>query len=171
MTAPFDIRALDDRHDRSAFASGNDALDRYLATQAGQDQRRRVSVCFAATPTNSQRVVGYHTLAAASVSLADLPEKLAKKLPRYPLVPAARIGRLAVDVSMRGQGLGGALLADALLRAARSEIAVHAAIVDAKDDQAAAFYRHHGFIAYGSQPRSFILPLATAIRAMEKAIE
>jgi ribosomal protein S18 acetylase RimI-like enzyme len=108
-----------------------------------------------------QRVVGYYTLAAASVLLADLPDATAKKLPRYPSVPAIRMGRLAVDQGFKGRGLGGALLADALERAARSEIAAFAFVVDAKDDTAAAFYEHHGFIALPDTPSTLFLPLAT----------
>jgi predicted GNAT family N-acyltransferase len=108
-----------------------------------------------------QRVAGYYTLAAASVLLADLPDATAKKLPRYPSVPAIRMGRLAVDQGFKGRGLGGALLADALERAARSEIAAFAFVVDAKDDTAAAFYVHHGFIALPDTPSTLFLPLAT----------
>jgi len=75
------------------------------------------------------------------------------------------MGRLAVDQAFKGQGLGGALLADALDRAARSEIAAHALMVDAKDEAAAAFYRHHGFIALPDSPRTLFLPLATVLRS------
>jgi hypothetical protein len=77
--------------------------------------------------------------------LTDLAENLAKKLPRYPNVPAVRMGRLAVDQSFKGKGLGAALLADALRRAATAEIAAYAFVVDAKDESAAEFYTHHGF--------------------------
>jgi len=168
VSAPYDIALLGDHHDRATFECGSAPLDRYLKTQAGQDQRRRVSACFVATETGKPTIVGYYTLAAASIPLIDLPEQYAKKLPRYPVVPAARIGRLAVDRSARGRGLGAALLADALLRAAKSEVVVHAVIVDAKDDDAIAFYRHHGFVAYGSQPRALVLPIAAAIAAAMK---
>jgi GNAT superfamily N-acetyltransferase len=95
----------------------------------------------------AQRIAGYYTLASASLLLADLPASTGKKLPRYPTVPAVRMGRLAVGRAFKGQGLGGALLADALDRSARSEIAAYALMVDAKDEAAAAFYQHHGFIA------------------------
>uniref|UniRef100_UPI00046547F0 GNAT family N-acetyltransferase n=1 Tax=Robbsia andropogonis TaxID=28092 RepID=UPI00046547F0 len=88
-----------------------------------------------------------------------------KKLPRYPTVSAVRMGRLAVDKSFTGQGLGGALLADALDRAARSEIAAFALMVDAKDDTATAFYRHHGFIPLPDSPCTLFLPLATVRRS------
>ncbi|MGL4407584.1 MAG: GNAT family N-acetyltransferase, partial [Zoogloea sp.] len=84
-----------------------------------------------------------------------------KRLPRYPAVPAVRMGRLAVDQDFKGQGLSAALLADALARAARSEVAACALLVDAKDDEAAAFYRHHGFISLPESPLMLFLPLAT----------
>lgn len=71
------------------------------------------------------------------------------------------MGRLAVDLAFRGQGLGGALLAGALDRAARAEIVAYALIVDAKDDAAAAFYLHHGFLELPDAPRTQFLPLAS----------
>jgi len=98
------------------------------------------------------------------VASGDLPAGTGKKLLRYPTVPAVRMGRLAVDQAFKGQGLGGALLADALDHAARSEIAAFALMVDAKDEAAAAFYRHHGFIALPDSPLTLFLPLATAQR-------
>lgn len=158
--APFQLALLDAAHDRTTFNSGSDPLDRYLREQVTQDVRRRVSACFVAL-ADRQRIAGYYTLASASLLLADLPASTGKKLPRYPTVPAVRMGRLAVDQAFKGQGLGGALLADALDRAARSEIAAHALMVDAKDEAAAAFYRHHGFIALADSPRTLFLPLAT----------
>lgn len=72
------------------------------------------------------------------------------------------MGRLAIARRFAGQGLGAALLADALTRALRAEIPAFALIVDAKDDKAAAFYRHHGLIALQSDPLTLFLPLATA---------
>lgn len=162
---PFRVAPLDAEHDRAMFSSGSEPLDRYFRGQVTQDIRRRVAACFVAL--SGQRVAGYYTLASASLMLADLPASMAKKLPRYPSVPAVRMGRLAVDQSFRGQGLGGALLADALDRAARSEIAAYALMVDAQDDSAAAFYRHHGFIALPDSPLTLFLPLATALAARE----
>ena len=159
--APFRLALLDAACDRAAFSSGTEPLDRYLREQATQDMRRRVAACFVAL-ADDNRVAGYYTLASASLLLGDLPAHIGKKLPRYPTVPAVRLGRLAVDQAFKGQGLGGALLADALDRSARSEIAAYALLVDAKDDAAVAFYRHHGFIALPETPRSLFLPLATA---------
>ena len=158
--APFRVALLEAAHDRAAFHSGSEPLDRYFREQITQDIRRRVAACFVAL-ADDQRIAGYYTLATASLLLADLPASTGKKLPRYPTVPTVRMGRLAVDQAFKGQGLGGALLADALDRAVRSEIAAYALIVDAKDEAAAAFYRHHGFIALPDSPFTLFLPLAT----------
>jgi ribosomal protein S18 acetylase RimI-like enzyme len=162
--APFRLAPLDAAHDRAAFRSDSEPLNRYLREQVIQDIRRRVAACFVAL-ADGQRIAGYYTLASASLLLADLPASIGKKLPRYPTVPAVRMGRLAVDRAFKGQGLGGALLADALDRAARSEIVAFALIVDAKDEAAAAFYRHHGFIALPDSPLILFLPLATVQRS------
>ncbi len=158
--APFLLAPLDAVNDRSSFHCDSAPLNRYLREQATQDIRRRVAACFVAL-ADGQRIAGYYTLASASLFLADLPASISKKLPRYPTVPAVRMGRLAVDHEFKGQGLGGALLADALERAARSEIAAFALVVDAKDEAAANFYKHHGFIALPDSPLSLFLPLAT----------
>ena len=160
--ASFKLAMLDVAHDRAAFNSNSEPLNRYLREQVSQDVRRRVAACFVAL-ADGQRIAGYYTLASASVVLADLPASTGKKLPRYPTVPTVRMGRLAVDRAFTGQGLGGALLADALDRAARSEIAAYALTVDAKDEHAVAFYRHHGFIALPESPRTLFLPLATVL--------
>ena len=160
--ASFQVAPLHAAHDRTTFSSGTAALDRYLLEQFSQDVRRRVAACFVALADDGQRIAGYYTLASTSLLLADLPANIGKKLPRYPTVPAVRMGRLAVDLAFKGQGLGGALLADALGRAARSEIAAYALMVDAKDAAAVAFYQHHSFIALPDSPRTLFLPLAMA---------
>jgi len=157
---PFLIEVLGPDHDRAGFSCGIDALDRYFRERVTQDVRRRATACFVAIEASGAKIAGYYTLAAAGVPLADLPATLAKRLPRYPSVPVARLGRLAVDQAYRGRKLGSALLWDAVMRCLRSEIAVFALVVDAKDDQADAFYRHHGFVAFGSQPRQLVLPLS-----------
>lgn len=161
--ATFRVVPLAADHERSGFSSDSAPLNRYLREQVGQDVRRRVAACFVAVADDG-RLAGYYTLASASIALQDLPAELAKRLPRYPAVPAVRMGRLAVDQAFKGQGLGGALLADALDRACRAEIAAYALLVDAKDDAAAAFYRHHGVIAFAEATRTLFLPLATVER-------
>lgn len=161
--APFLLAPLDVAHDRSTFRSDSEPLNRYLREQVTQDIRRRVAACFVAL-TDEQRIAGYYTLASASLLLTDLPATTGKQLPRYPTVPAIRMGRLAVDQAFKGQGLGSALLADALDRAVRSEIAAFAWVVDAKDAAAATFYQHHGFIALPEAPLTLFLPLASVRR-------
>lgn len=160
MTFAYRIETLSSAHDRAKFGSGSEPLDAYLQHHVSQDIRRRLTACFVAIDTASENVAGYYTLAASSVGLQELDEALRKKLPRYPLVPAVRLGRLAVDLRHRGKGLGGALLLDALARSVRSEITAYAMVVDAKDALAVAFYRHHGFLPFESSPARLYLPLA-----------
>jgi len=159
--APFEVAPLSAAHGRNDFESDSQPLNLYLREQATQDIRRRVAACFVAV-TDDQRIAGYYTLASASLLLNELPASTGKRLPRYPSVPAVRMGRLAVDKEFRGMGLGGALLADAIDRAKRSEIAAFALMVDAKDNSSADFYRHHGFISLPNSPVTLFLPLATA---------
>ena len=160
MAARFWVDRLDLSTVRSGFECGVEALDRYFRTQVSQDVKRRMAACFVATDAHGQ-VAGYYTLSSASVLLVDLPQALAQKLPRYPSVPAVRMGRLAVDHSFKGEGLGAALLADALRRAATADIAAYAFVVDAKNEAAASFYAHHGFMAMPDQPLFLFIPLAT----------
>lgn len=102
--ASFLLVPLDTAHDRATFNSGAEPLDRYLREQVTQDIRRRVAACFVAL-ADGKRIAGYYTLASASLLLADLPASTGKKLPRYPTVPAVRMGRLAVDQPLKGNGL------------------------------------------------------------------
>ncbi|MEI9989452.1 MAG: GNAT family N-acetyltransferase [Rhizomicrobium sp.] len=153
------IEPLNEEHDRAAFHCGSEALDRYFRVQAGQDNRRRVASCFVLTVEDG-KMAGFYTLSATSVLLAELPPVLAKKLPRYPLVPATLMGRLAVDGGFRGRGFGEALLFDAFARTLRSEIASFAFVVDAKDDTAQAFYERYGFAALPSAGRRLFKPMA-----------
>ncbi len=146
-------------HDRAGFRCGVDALDRYFRTQAGQDSRKRVATCFVLIADDGA-VAGYHTLSATSILLAELPPATAKKLPRYPVVPATLMGRLAVDRRYRGRTLGEMLLFDAFARTLRSEIATFAFVVDAKDDDAKAFYERYGFLSLPSAGRRMFKPLA-----------
>ncbi len=162
MTGPFRIEALSGGHVREGFSCGVAALDRYFLQQASQDMKRRIAACYVALEAATGKVAGYYTLSAADIPLTDMPEPVIKRLPRYPSVPVARLGRLAVDRAYQGRRLGGALLWDAMARAARSEVAVFALVVDAKDERAEAFYRHHGFVGFGSAPRQLMLPLASA---------
>lgn len=161
MTTSFVIDPLSSQHDRHAFFCGVAALDRYIRQQASQDIKRRTAACYVASETNSNRIAGYYTLSAGDMALTEVPEPMALKLPRYPFIPVARIGRLAIDTGFQGQRLGAALLWDAAEKAARAEMGVFALVVDAKDERSANFYRHHGFVAFYSDPLRLFLPLAT----------
>lgn len=163
MTAPFPVEVLGPHHDRKIFSCGVPALDQYFRAQVTQDVRRRATACYGAVEAATGKLAGYYTLAANGVPLAEMPEAFARRLPRYPSVPVARLGRLAVDAAYRGRQLGAMLLWDAAMRATRSEVVVFALVVDAKDDQAEAFYRHHDFVAFGSLPRQLIYPLANFV--------
>ena len=116
MTPPFRLELLSEGHDRATFSCGEEALDRYIRTQATQDIRRRIASCFVAIKAATSRLAAYYTIASASIPTLDLPPEITRRLPRYPSLPAVRIGRLAVDVKFRGHGLGVALLADAVRR-------------------------------------------------------
>ena len=143
MKPPFRLEPLTSEHTRTSFACGEEPLDRYFKTQVTQDIRRRITNCFVAVETISGQIAGYYTIAAASILFTDLPSGEAKRLPRYPTVPAVRIGRLAVDRQLQGEGLGAALLADAVRRTLQAPPAAYALLVDAKNDQAVAFYQRY----------------------------
>ena len=152
------------RHERGGFRSGVEALDRYLQSQAGQDARRRVAAPFVLVLPPSLAVIGYYTLSNASIHAAELPATVTKRLPRYPVMPATLLGRLAVDEQHRGAGWGTLLLLNALRRSLRSEIASMAVLVDAKDEAAMAFYRRHDFLPLPDQSRRLFLPIADIAR-------
>lgn len=167
MTELFRIERLSSGHDRSRFSSGSAALDRYFREQASQDIKRRIATCFVALSVRTNDVAGFYTLAATGVALSALAPDIASKLPRYPVVPAALLGRLAVDKNYQGKGLGGVLLANAVLRTARVELGVFAMLVDAKDEAAQRFYEHHGFTLLPGADRRLCLSIAAGLRRFE----
>ena len=171
MTFPFRLEPLGDGHERSLFRCGEDALDRYFQTQVTQDIRRHIANCFVAVEAITRTVAAWYTISAASIPLVDLSPDETRRLPRYPTVPAVRIGRLAVDKGFQGRGLGAALLADAATRALKADAAAFTLLVDAKNDQAVAFYQRFGFRILASQPRTLFLPLATAQKVLLRAGE
>jgi len=153
------VEPLNSGHDRSGFESGVEPLDRYFRTQAGQDARKNMAATFV-LPLPDGTIVGYYTLSSTSVQLGELPEQTIRKLPRYPLVPATLLGRLAVDHRRQGKGYGRFLLADALYRSMRSEIASFAVIVDAKDENARRFYERESFLPLTDQPMKLFRPMS-----------
>ncbi len=158
------VEPLGSNHDRSRFESGVETLDRYFRAQAGQDARKHMAAAFVLLLPDGT-VAGYYTLSSTSLQLGELPEQTARKLPKYPLVPATLLGRLAVDWRQQGKGHGRFLLADALYRAARSEIASFAVVVDAKDQNARRFYERESFLSFPDQPMKLFRPM-TDIRPL-----
>jgi ribosomal protein S18 acetylase RimI-like enzyme len=158
----FFIEPLAKEHDRAAFSCGVKALDQYLQRQATQDVKKHVAVVFVLTP-DGKTIAGFYTLSQYAVELDVIPEEIARKLPRYPHVPATLVGRLAVSANFRGQGLGERLLMDALCRCFNGsrQLASAAVVVDAKDDNAVAFYRKYGFLELPKVARRLFLPMGT----------
>ena len=164
----FTVQLLAKIHDRSVFSCGVEALDNYLKKNCeGQDVEKRVAVCYVLTP-DRKTVAGFYTLSQYSVDLVNLPHEIARKLPRYPLVPATRIGRMAISQNFEGQKLGEFLLLDALHRCLQhsKQVATFAVIVDAKDEPARQFYDHFDFLKLAGFPNRLFLPMKT----IEKSI-
>ena len=156
------IRPLDAALEPAGFRCGQKPLDDYIQRYASQDVRRNLARVFVATPAaEPKQMAGFYTLSAGGVACTDLPQTMARKLPRYP-VPVALVGRLAVDSLFQGKGLGSILLADACRKVADAStvLAVAGIIVDAKDASAAAFYRHYGFMPLPGNPNRLLLPAA-----------
>lgn len=164
------VTPLTGSHDRQGFCCGVDSLDDYIRKQANQDVKRRVSRVFVAataahpdtivTAAHPDTIVGYYTLSSLFLDLGQLPERLARKLPKHP-IPAALLGRLAVSQVARSHGVGRMLLVDAIKRtlAVSGEIAIYALVVDAIDERAQGFYEQFGFSPLSSENRRLFLPL------------
>lgn len=159
--SPEHIRPLEKAHDRKSFDCGNDELNRYLREQARQDAEKRVAAPFALTQPGSPKVLGFYTLSSSIIPVDELPPDLMKRLPRYGQLPVTLLGRLAVDRSVGGKGVGEFLLVDALRRSleAAQQIAAMAVIVDAKDERAESFYRHFDFQPFQQTPLRLFLPM------------
>lgn len=153
------VEVLGTQHDRTSFESGVVPLDRYFRMQAGQDARKNIAAPFVLVLPDG-RIAGYYTLSSTAVNIGEWPAQTVQKLPRYPLVPATLLGRLAVDRRHQGRGYGRYLLADALFRSLRSEIASFAVVVDAKDEDARRFYQREGFLRFPDQSMRLFRPMA-----------
>jgi GNAT superfamily N-acetyltransferase len=166
---PFRVEALTREHARERFDCGEPALNEYLRRYARQNQERGIGRTYVAVPEGERRIVGFYTLSAGSVEFEDLPDTLRRRLPRYP-VPVAHLGRLATCQSVRGQGLGGALVFDAILRTATvaEEIGIVAIEVWAKTDAARAFYETYGFRSLRDDRLHMYLSLETARRLIDE---
>jgi predicted GNAT family N-acyltransferase len=159
------FEALHPAHDRSGFSCGVPDLDTYLRERANQDAHRRVASTFVLLGYSSV-VLGYYTLSQQVVSLEDVPSELSKKLPKYPLLPATLVGRLALDGCRQGEGLGSLLLLDALLRSWQTAqtVASCAVRVDATDEKAQTFYLQHDFIPFSNERLKLFIPMTALDR-------
>ena len=162
---PYSFEPLAD-HDRAAFTCGSEELDRYLRQQASQDAKRKVAAPFVMVDSTG-RIVGYYTLSAYGIRSAELPAAIAKKLPKYPLIPATLLGRLAVSREHQGRKLGRLLLMDALYRSWKNteEVASAGVVAEAIDEAAQRFYLHHEFISLADHPRKLFIAMATIQKA------
>ena len=153
-------------HDRTSFSCGVPELDEYLRRQASQDARRKVAAPFVMVD-KTRRILGYYTLSAYGVRVAELPPDVAKKLPKYPLIPATLLGRLAVSREHHGQKLGELLLMDALHRSWKNsaQVASVGVVPEAIDESARKFYLHHEFAPLPEHPRKLFI----AMRTIQKA--
>jgi GNAT superfamily N-acetyltransferase len=156
------IERLDKSHERGSFCCGKDSLDLFLKTLVSQYQKKRVGRTFVVTASGDKKVLGYYTVAAGSISLNALPEDRRKGLPKHP-IPTLHLGRLAVDQSCQGQGLGALLLFHFLRKAleASEAFGVYAVDVWAMDEQALPFYLKYGFIPLADAPLHLYLPIGT----------
>jgi predicted GNAT family N-acyltransferase len=157
-------KLLNASHEKAKFSCGKEMLDNYIQKQAGQDIKSKVSTCFVLSD-DGKLIKGYYTLSGGSIPhsqvSADTSKKL--KLPRYKDLPVILLGRLAIDTRFMGQGLGSALLIDALKRcydASSQAVAAMAVVVDPLDEQAKQFYSKYGFISLPDSERMF-LPMKT----------
>ena len=157
FTRPVPLR---DMHDLTVFGSGQPSLDAWLTGRAARNEESGASRTFVTTRENSPLVVGFYSLAASSVRLAAAPGAVRRNMPDP--IPVILLGRLAVDKSCQGCGLGRALLQDATRRvlAAAETVGIRALMVDALDDDAARFYARFGFAPSPTDERTLFLPLA-----------
>jgi GNAT superfamily N-acetyltransferase len=166
------IEPLARGHDRATFDCGEVALNDFLRTLARQQQDKHLGKTFVAVPEpGDAKVLGFYTVSAGNIQFEHLPPELQRRLPRYP-VPIARLGRLAVDRSIRGKGLGAALLRDALLRVARvasAELGILGVVVDAKNAEARKFYERYGFASLPDHPLTLVILTKTILDAAKRA--
>jgi GNAT superfamily N-acetyltransferase len=153
-------------HDRTDFSCGIPELDDYLHFQAKQDVRRKVAAPFVVVD-EARQIAGYYTLSAYAIRVSELPPVLSKKLPKYPLIPATLLGRLAVSKEYQGQKLGRLLLMDALHRSWKNsaQVASVGVVAEVYDEAARRFYLDHEFIALSEHPRKVFIAMGTIQKA------
>jgi predicted GNAT family N-acyltransferase len=164
-TSQYSIEPLG-AHDRLSFSCGVLELDHYLHVQAGQDAKRKVAAPFVLVDANGN-VAGYYTLSAYAIRLSDLPPDVARRFPKYPLIPATLLGRFAVGQAHQGQKLGRFLLMDALFRSWKNtaEVASVGVVAEAYNDAVRDFYLRHEFVPLLDHPRKLFISMRTIQKA------
>lgn len=159
---PQQPRPIEATDSTTGFSSGEDSLDRYLADRALTNHRRNVSRCYVCTDADTNRVLGYYTLSAVAVQHTDLASQVRRNSPNP--VPAVLLGRLAIDRTAQGTGLGRLLVRDAILStlAAAEHIGVRILLVHALNERASRFYEELGFTRSPTDPLHLYLLLADA---------
>ena len=169
MNKPIIIERLAKSHKRDRFDCGEVSLNEYIRKQASQDVKKNMSAVYVAVvDVNPLEVMGFYTLSATHIIFSHLPNEIAKSLPRYPEFPAYRIGRLAIDKSQQGKGIGKTLLMDALYKCASQEVPVVGVIVDAKNKEVSSFYLNFGFIQLPEQPLKLFMPMKVIKNAFSR---
>lgn len=166
----WEIRVLDSGADRSSFDCGVGELNEYLQKNAGQNNRLGVGKTYVAvSEEQGRKVLGFYTLSAGQINFDSCPPDIRKRLPRYP-IPVLRIGRLAVDRSVQGRGLGTDLLMHAFEKAATLalEVGIFGVIVDAKDERLKQFYEKNGFVSTLDNPLTLIIPMKTILEKLKQ---
>ncbi len=156
----WEIQKFDRLYDRSQFNCGTPLLNNWLTQQVSQYEKRDLARTYVAVHSGAKVVLGYYAISNHRVSYEALPEDQAKGLPRLD-VPAVLLGRLAVDKTVQGQGLGAFLLIDALRRAVHisDQIGIRAVEVDAIDNSARSFYHKYGFVPLLDDEYHLFLPI------------
>lgn len=151
------------KHRRENFDCGVESLNKYIKKIASQDLKRKAATVFVLIDSSAKNVMGYYTLSSFSVELTEIEPIVAKKLPRYPLLPATMLGRLAVDKRYKGKGFGQLMLIDAMKKSykASQQIASVALLVEAINEQAVRFYQKFGFISFQSSSDRLYLSMKT----------
>jgi GNAT superfamily N-acetyltransferase len=168
--ADWQIERLAKSHERAGFFSGKPSLDDFIRTLVSQYEKRNLGRTYVAVRPGEKRVWGYDTLASGAVPFMHLPAPAARKLPKHP-VPAILLARLAVDQGAQGQGLGEALLLDALDRCSNmaDSLGVHAVEVAAIDGTAKRFCEKYGFMTLLDDELHLFLSIATIRNAREQS--
>ncbi len=164
----FQVEPLDAFHERKAFTCGKRSLDHYIRNQVNLDFKKKLAVCFVIAD-DYHKVMGYYTLSSSSIPLETAPLAIKMKVSQgYKALPVILLGRLAVDVNWKGQGLGELLLTDAITRCveASKKIGSMAIVADPLDEEAIGFYEKYGFIKLSSG--KMFLSLKTVLQLFPK---